>query len=261
MIDSHFHSLSPRYAENGIDFNSIYDRLSLGIDCATCLEDTPLILNKIQARPNIFTTLGIGPWECEGEWRGELAQLEESAEGFVGSNKVVAVGEIGLDWHYDYDRKAQVELFTRQIELAQKLGLPLILHIRNAFEEVRDILSSEIFSKNSLSCMVHSFSSSSKEDAKFFLDRGFYLSFSALSIYKRNEGVRENFAYCPSDRILLETDSPYLPYSRKLKLNTPMFVPELAKLLAPDKGLQAEELMLLAKENLGRFVKQRGIGS
>ena len=228
--DAHFHSISKQYEGYGVDFDSIYAALFAGIDCSASLGDAEVILGRIARHPNIRTTVGAGPWQSSEAASGSfLDELEKEFARFEENDQVVAVGEVGLDYHYGYDKALQKKLFERQIGLSIQYGLPLILHIRDSFKDVFDMLAGFKLDKQGI---VHCFSGSADE-ARIALDMGFYLSFGGSATYKRNEHIRRALSYCPSDRLLLETDSPYLsPEGKRGMVNTPMNIYDIGNILS-----------------------------
>ena len=253
--DAHFHSLSDAYGRIGIGYEEIYSSLYRGIDCSTCLDDADKIALRAEGHPNIFFTVGAGPWQADEADDLFLDSISETLSRFGSHRQLAAIGETGLDFHYDYGRKEQKALFEKQIALSVEWGFPLIIHSRDSFGETLDMLKAFRLSKQG---MFHCFSGG-VEEAKKALDMGFYLSFGGSATYKRNGMIRQALAYCPSDRILLETDSPYLPPEGKRgKVNTPLNIPEIADILSEfrdngrDGGLYSD-----SNRNIEKFLAQR----
>ncbi len=143
--------------------------------------------------------------------------------------KMIGIGETGLDFHYSsHSKKEQIYSLVQHIEVAKEAKLPVIIHARNADEEIGKILS-EQYQKSSFSCVMHCFSSGSNL-AKMAIELGFYLSMSGMITFKNAQKLRDIFATVPLDRILVETDSPYLaPVPYRGKPNEPSFVSYVAK--------------------------------
>ncbi|HAL18247.1 MAG TPA: hypothetical protein DCO86_01295 [Spirochaetaceae bacterium] len=254
--DAHFHSLSPRYDEAGIEFERIYASLFRGIDCSASLADIHEIAPRISRHSNIFTTVGAGPWQAsEAASNGFLDEIESTANAFLQNKQMIAIGETGLDYHYDYDRTLQKSLFARQVEISIAVRLPLILHIRDSFKDAFDILAAYGLDRQGI---VHCFSGD-KDEARMALDKGFYLSFGGSATYKGNGHIREALAFCPSDRILLETDSPWLsPEGKRRSVNTPMNVYDIGNYLSEWRNDGRDgSIFKESNRNIVSFLSQR----
>ncbi|MFZ5469756.1 MAG: TatD family hydrolase [Myxococcota bacterium] len=212
---------------------------------------TALALAK--ARPDFLTpTMGIHPHEAAKASEADFATLEE----LCARPEVAAVGETGLDYYYDRSpREVQREVFRRQCRLAQRLGKPLVVHVRDAHEECAQILSDE----GMASGMIHCFTGD-VEAAQRYLGLGFHLSISGVVTYKKTEGLQEAVRQAPLERLLVETDSPYLaPVPHRGKKNEPSHVGETAKKVAELKGLDAGAFALAAARNTVRLLRLVGV--
>ena len=192
--------------------------------------------------PHVYAAVGWHPEEWES-WRFEsLATLRALA----GREKVVAIGEIGLDYYWDTEHKAlQKEMFERQINLALALDLPVIVHDREAHGDALEIVSRY----GELRGVFHCFSGSA-EMAGELLRRGWYLGFDGPVTYKNNKKAAQVLAVTPLDRILVETDSPYMaPQSVRGRRNDSTNLPEVIEKIAALKGVTPEELELVTWEN------------
>lgn len=161
---------------------------------------------------------------------------------------VVAIGEVGLDYHYDHSpRPTQREIFAVYVALARELRLPLVIHTRNAAAETLELLRSE--KASDVGGVIHCFS----EDLDFArqaLDLGFHLSFSGIVTFKKATAIQEVAAWAPLDRVLVETDSPYLaPVPHRGKTNEPAYVVHTARFIAALRGTPFEELCAATTEN------------
>jgi len=165
--------------------------------------------------------------------------------------RVVAVGEVGLDHHYDHSpRTRQAEVFRRFVQLARRHKKPLVVHTRSAPQETLDILSEEGAAE--VGGLIHCFSED-KVFARRALDLGFDLSFSGIVTFKRSVEIQEVAAWAPADRILVETDSPYLaPMPLRGKRCEPAFVLHTARFVAGLRGIPLEELARITSENAAR---------
>lgn len=197
--------------------------------------------------PEIYGAVGVHP-EAAGELRGEaeLALLRAAAK----NPKICAIGEIGLDYYYeDVPREVQKRVFQMQLDLARELRFPVIVHDRDAHEDCLKILSNY----TDLSVVFHCYSGS-LEFAKRLIDMGFYLSFTGVLTFKNAKAAPSVAQWAPRDRVMIETDSPYLaPVPYRGKRNTPQYVPEVAKKLAELWELEIEEVARITMENGLRF--------
>jgi TatD DNase family protein len=167
--------------------------------------------------------------------------------------KVVAIGEAGLDYHYDFSpRDAQEEGFRRHIAAARETGLPLVIHTREADADTARILEEET-GKGAFPALLHCFTSS-RELALKGIELGLYVSFSGIVTFKKSEDLRAIAAALPADRILVETDSPYLaPGKFRGKRNEPSFVVETAKTVAAARGVSFDAIARQTTENFFRL--------
>jgi TatD DNase family protein len=166
--------------------------------------------------------------------------------------KIVAVGEIGLDFHYDYSpRPQQREVFRRQVRLAREVGLPLIVHTREADEETAALLEEE--GAGETGGVIHCFTGG-HELARRALALGFHISFSGIVAFPRSEVIQEVARTMPLDRLLVETDAPFLaPPPHRGKRNEPAFVVEVARKVAAVRGVPLEEIARAAVANYARL--------
>lgn len=165
------------------------------------------------------------------------------------NKKVIAIGEIGLDYHYDLsERNIQREVFLKQAFLAKKIGKPISVHTREAANDTYVILK-DVYGKNDAKGVIHSFSYS-KEMAKLYMDMGFYLSFSGPITFKNAQRLRDVVSYVPLERILVETDCPYLtPVPNRGKRNNPLYVKYVIEKIAEIKDLSVNEVCLATYKN------------
>ena len=250
--DSHFHSL----LATNVDYTDVYDNLHCGIDIATKPDDTEKILPKISSYSNIYTTISAGPWCAKGiVENSELANKIEEIYRKANSKKIVAVGEIGLDYYQSSYApcKIQQDLFVKEIEVAKSLSLPLILHVRDSFEDIYNIISNASLGfRNILHCF-----SSTVEWAKKFLDLNYYIAFGGSITYKSNEYLRQAVKYCPLDSMVVETDSPYLsPQGLRGRENSPLNLNFIISLIAKLKQIGEEKVIEQTNANLDNFILQ-----
>jgi len=207
----------------------------------------------------VWASAGVHPHEASSV----ADELPNGLTALSSKELVVAIGETGLDFHYDNSsRSEQAEVFERHIDWARNARKPLIVHIRNANDRSRGDAYHEacaIMKKNSANdCggVIHCFSGE-KSDARSALDLGFYISFAGPVTYPKAEGLREAARYVPPDRLLCETDSPYLaPQGKRGKRNEPALVSYIYEAISEARGIMVEDLAMLVwsnAENLFRF--------
>ena len=209
------------------------------INVGTDFETSSEAIEKAKIFPDVWATAGVHPHEARKGIDGIEDLLEDS--------NVVAVGEAGLDYHYDHSpREDQKKVFAQQIELANKSELPLVIHTREAWEDTFKILDSEGVPK---SIVFHCFTGGTIE-AKECLERGAYLSFSGIITFKKSESLRDAASECPLDRAMIETDSPYLtPVPFRGKKNEPANVVLVGQELAYLQDKSPEEIALATTQN------------
>ncbi len=202
---------------------------------------------------NIFAAVGVHPHDAktfDAEAASQLINLAKS------SKKVVAWGEIGLDFYYEHSPKnMQEDVFRKQIGIAKKLDLPIIIHSREADSETVKILTEECSGKDFRGGVMHCFGGTA-EMAQSLMDIGFLISFAGNVTFKKAENLRDAAQIVPLDKLLIETDCPYLaPVPFRGKRNEPMFVVETAKFLAEFYGIELEQLAKQTTENFKRFFR------
>ena len=245
IFDSHFHITSMH--SRGLD--TTLPSSFMGLECGTEPGDAEERIKLIGKRLDVMMSMGAGPWMLDKE--KSIETIIENLKKDIDRFGTDAIGECGFDKHWNYGTiEKQRELFMREILLSKELNLALIVHSRDADEELLSL--SPYFDDRTI---MHSFSSG-LETAKNILDRGAYLSFSGNITYKANEHIRESAKYCPLDRILFETDSPYLsPVPMRGKPNTPMNTEYTLEFIARIKGVEKEELKERVKENFISVLK------
>lgn len=182
---------------------------------------------------NMYAAVGIHPHDAKDLTADTLTELKELAQ----SEKVVAIGETGLDFHYNFSKHPdQKRAFAAQLTIAKELNLPVIIHCREAFDETMEILDRH---GHGLKAVVFHCFSGSAEQAKIVLDYGFYISFTGVVTFKNAELTRRAAKIVPADRLMLETDCPYMSPEpmRKQKINEPALMIHTAKYLAELKGM------------------------
>ena len=250
MIDTHLHlddaklsssvdEIYNAFAENGIEFviNNSCDMTTMvaGVELAKKYE-------------KVFATVGMHPHESKHFNQEFISAMESYAK----HPKVVAVGEIGLDYYYDLsDRQTQRDVFAEQIEIADKLHLPLTLHVRDAYGDAWDILRAEKKHLNN-GVLWHCYSGSA-EFARQMVSEGHYFAFGGAITFK-NAKKEDVFAQIPIDRVLSETDSPYMsPEPLRGRVNTPLNIPIIVTKIAGFYGKDVDEMEKQIRENTLRL--------
>jgi TatD DNase family protein len=179
----------------------------------------------------------------------------DEMRGLAKEGRIVAIGEIGLDFHYDHSpREVQREVFRRQVRLAREVGLPVIIHTREADEETSALLEEEGAAETG--GVIHCFTGG-PELARRALALGFFISFSGIAAFPRSEGIQAVARTVPLDRLLVETDAPFLaPPPHRGKRNEPAFVVDLARKIASLRGIDLGEIGSAVTANFGRFLRR-----
>ena len=224
------------------------------VTICTRLKNEPQVRQIAETYGPVFYAAGTHPMSAAEEPLTSVDELVRLSQ----HPKFVGIGETGLDYHYTADSKdIQKQSLVIHIQAAQRTGLPLIIHARDADQDMADILTSE--HRNApYSCVMHCFSSSA-ELARAALDLGFYLSMSGIAAFPKSQDLRDIFAAAPIDRILVETDSPYLaPPPYRGKRNEPAYSMHTAVKGAEVFGLDIDAFARQLEENFDRlFTKAR----
>lgn len=224
----------------------IYAVTNIGADIKSS-ENTLELINKYDF---FYGAIGVHPSDVDclegfGDDKKALDTLEAMAKS---SDRVVAIGEIGLDYHYeDTDKPLQDKWFRKQLLLARKLNLPVVIHSRDAAADTIEIMKSE--HAGDIGGVIHCYSYS-METAKIFLDMGFYIGVGGVLTFKNGRKLRETVEYAPINRLVLETDSPYLaPEPYRGKRNNSTYIPYVAEVIADIKGISVDEVYEITWNN------------
>ncbi len=251
FIDSHLHFNNSKYAEQNYSISEMIERAKiLGVNrfisIATHSDEFSEVVEISNQFEEVFHTLGIYPTEDMGRKLNDLENLIINSI----NKKTVAIGECGFNQPLnDGDRNiySQRSLFEMQIDLATRRNLPIVVHTRNSDSETYDTLKN--FKNKNLKGVIHCFVSD-YEFAKKILDLGMYLSFNGIVTYKTGQDTYETIKKMPADRIILETDAPYLsPEGYRNELNEPKFIPLIAAKVAEIRGVSMEEIEKQSYEN------------
>jgi TatD DNase family protein len=257
FVDSHCHIDGEQFDE---DRDEVIKRaneagvkalLVVGTGEATVLENFARVVRLADSNKNIYCSIGVHPHDAKTFSKTE----EESLITLVkSSKKVIAWGEIGLDFYYDHSpRERQKEVFIRQIKIAKELNLPIIIHSREADHETVEILTEECSYPEFRGGIMHCFGGT-PEMAKALMKIGFMISFAGNVTFKKAENLRDSARVVPIEKLLIETDCPYLtPMPFRGKRNEPMYVVETARFLAEFYGIDLEVLAEKTTRNFYDF--------
>lgn len=257
LVDTHCHLNREYYPDGLVEVfahaadNDVRRMVFSSADVATSREAAALASSQTDS-PEIYALAGVHPHEAENVSPFYIAELEAIAA----DERVCAVGEIGLDYFYDHSpREIQRRVFSEQIELAKRIGKPIVIHVRDAQNRVEGDANGEVYAMlreqgaDAVGGVIHCFSGRA-EDAKAALELGFYISFAGPVTYPKNQALREIAMTVPLDRILCETDSPYLaPQGFRGRQNEPWHVRSVYEYLSMLMGLSLEEFAQAVKEN------------
>lgn len=256
LIDSHCHLDFPDFGEELDDVVARAGRAGVShmVTISTHLSRFPQVLAVAERFPNVFCTVGIHPHEAGTEAEVTAEELVRLAE----HPKVVGIGETGLDFYYEHSpRDVQERQFRTHIAAARTTGLPLIVHTRDADTDTIRIMEDEA-AKGAFPGVIHCFSSG-RALAERMLALGLYISFSGIVTFKKADDLREVAAMVPEDRILVETDSPYLaPVPKRGKRNEPAFTAFTAAKIAEVRGISAADIATATTRNFKRLFAKAG---
>jgi TatD DNase family protein len=257
FTDSHCHINFPELAENmgAIRADMATAQVTRALVISTTLEKFPQVHDLAMQYDNFWATVGVHP-DNEGVQEPTVEDLVTRAR----LPRVVGIGETGLDYYRLGERSVadmawQRERFRVHIRAAQQTRLPLVIHTRSSSEDTLRILKEEgeDASAGSAGGVFHCFTETA-EVARAGLDLGFYISFSGILTFKNAQDLRDVAAFVPMDRILIETDSPYLaPVPHRGKTNNPSYVPFVAQQIAQIRGLAVEEVARITSDNFDRL--------
>jgi TatD DNase family protein len=251
MIDSHCHLAGEEFAA---DLDSVVSRArSAGVSAALCIlaagdrQEAERAKRVREAWREVYFAAGVHPHQA-GEFAGRVNDACDAVRHAVQEHGACAIGEIGLDYHYDFSpRDVQREVFRAQIEVALELRLPVIIHTREATDDTFQVLRET--GGGRLRGVFHCFTGD-EEMARSALDINFYLSFAGIVTFPRADGIRAAAKMAPSDRVLAETDSPYLaPVPHRGKRNEPAYVAEVVAKLAEVRSASRDHLAVEVTRN------------
>ncbi|MCH5166100.1 MAG: TatD family hydrolase [Clostridiales bacterium] len=247
LIDSHAHIYDEEFdglgGADAIISAMKADNLEY-IVCVGCdIPSSRTCVELAEANEKIYATVGVHPYDADTVTEENIGVLRNLAS----SGKVIAIGEIGLDFHRpNSDRIGQMKAMIAQYDLARELCLPMVYHMRDGFGEFYEFAKTRDFPQGAV---LHCFSGSA-EIAEYYVKKGFYISFSGTVTYKNAVNLERAAAVVPLDRLLVETDSPYLtPEPLRGQINFPKNVALVAKRLSEIKGLSIGEMEKITAQN------------
>jgi TatD DNase family protein len=251
LVDSHCHLDFPDFASEIDAVVSRARNAGIGrmVTISTRVSRHAQVLAIAEKFPDVFCSVGTHPHNAHEELDIDAQALMKIAQ----HPKVVAIGEAGLDYHYDNSpRNAQAQGLRQHILAARETGLPLVIHSRECDDDMTKILQDES-GKGAFPAVLHCFTGG-RDLAFAAIELGHYVSFTGILTFKNSQNLRDIAAALPPDRILVETDAPYLaPLPYRGKRNEPAYVAETAKVLASARGVSAEEIARRTTENFFRL--------
>ncbi len=254
IFETHAHYDDEAFDEDREELLACLPESGIGrvVNVGSSLRSCRQTIELMERYPFLYGALGVHP--------SDSAELDEESIRWLREQcaleKCVAVGEIGLDYYWDEpDREIQKNWFLLQLALAREVGLPVIIHSRDAARDTIDLMTAEKASE--IGGVIHCFGYS-REVAKIFLNMGFYIGIGGVLTFKNARKLKEVAEYVPMDRIVLETDSPYLaPVPNRGKRNSSLNLPHVAQALAEIKGLSREEVEQITWENACRLYRMK----
>jgi len=251
LVDSHVHLDDPKFDADREA--AIARALAAGVECMLAIgtgdgpADLEVAVRQADRYPFIYATIGVHPHDASKATPETWTSMRRLAD----HPKVLAVGEIGLDYHYDFSpRDVQRAVFERQLALAAECAKPVVIHTREAWDDTLAILRSQWRGAGIMHCF-----SGGEAQAREALDLGFHLSFGGVLTFPKADAVRQAARIAPLDRLLVETDCPYLaPVPHRGKRNEPAFVVETARRLAEVRGDTPEALAEATTRNFERLM-------
>ncbi len=244
LFDTHAHLNDERFDEDREALIASFAQKGIANVCEVGfdMESSVKAMELSEKYDFIYAAAGVHPHDSKDMKDSDFVALKE----LLGHPKVVALGEIGLDYYYDNsDRSIQRQRFAEQLDLAKELDCPVVIHTRDAMEDTISILREHGDGDGIIHCY-----SGSKESAKILLDMGYYISFAGPVTFKNANAILDVVRYVPEDRILIETDSPYLaPVPHRGERNCPVYVEEVAKRIAELREISFDKIAQITTAN------------
>jgi TatD DNase family protein len=250
MIDTHCHLTDPRLGQqlDGVLQRAATAGVHRMITIGTGLEDSAEAAAVCRDRPSLRCAVGVHPNYSQDVTLDELPQLR----GLAAHPSVVALGEMGLDYHYDTPKAHQAAVFETQLQLAAELNKPVVIHCREAMDDCLAIMKQFPAIPADFHCFT-----GTPDEARRVLDAGYLIGLTGVVTFKNSPHLRDIARFIPADRLLVETDAPYLSPEpmRKQKVNEPAFVVHVAARIAQERNVSIEEIDRLTTENALRFFR------
>jgi len=252
LVDAHCHLDDSQFDK---DRDAVIERAHqagleymLAIGTGNGPPDLEAAVRLADRHPSVFATVGVHPNDAAKVAPGTLEDLKNLLQ----HPKVKAIGEIGLDYHWGVPKETQLPVFIRQLDLAAEARMPIVIHTRDAWADTLRVLRTH-WASTGLPCIMHCFTGNA-EQARECLDLGFHLAFGGVATFPKAIEVREAARITPPDRLLIETDSPYLaPVPHRGKRNEPAFAVYTAAVVAELRGIGIEELASQTTANFKRL--------
>jgi len=259
LIDTHCHIHEPDYT---LDPEDVIKRAhKVGVTQIICVGTNEiysrLAVEFASKHDGVFASIGIHPYHAK-DGIGDLGLLIDSIYSGNGLQKLVAIGEVGLDYHYtNSSRDDQIRVLKQQIEIALKYDLPIIFHVRDAFDDFWSVLDSFKSDKRQIRGVLHCFTDTI-DSAKEGLGRGLYVAVNGISTFTKDGSQKSMFASIPINRLLLETDAPFLtpnPLRGKIKVNEPAYVRDIAEYNGVLRQISFDEIAHITTANARTLFK------
>lgn len=252
IFDTHAHYDDEAFDEDRESLIGSLKENGIGNVCniGASMESCRTTLTLAEKYPFFYGALGVHPNETKDLTEEDMDWLRKAS----GSEKIVAIGEIGLDYYWDEpDREIQKKWFVRQLSIAKDMGLPVVIHSRDAAKDTMDIIKAE--HKGTTGGVIHCFSYG-VDQAREYLDMGYFLGIGGVLTFKNAKKLKEVAEYAPMDRLVLETDCPYLtPVPYRGKRNSSLYLSYVAEALAELKGMEKDEVIRITAENARRLYR------
>jgi len=247
IVDSHCHLLHHKNDHN-VDTlikNANENGVNKLLNISTKEDEFEKVINLSKKYDNVYCSLGIHPHEAMSTCDSNLAQILELSK----FSKVIGIGETGLDFYYNHsNKKSQISSFVKHIEISQETNLPVIIHMREAEDEIFRVIE-EQYKKKAFKGLIHCFTGTS-EIVKKLLPYNFYFSLSGIITFKNSENLRKSVKTIPITNMLVETDSPYLaPVPMRGKTNEPSFIIHTVEYLSNMINVSVDELSIKTTQN------------
>ena len=258
IFDTHAHYDDPAFDEDreSLLLKLPEEGITRVVNVAASLKGCRDSLDLAKKYDFIYASIGVHPSDTGELTDDDLAFMEKLCreEALQQRGKVVAVGEIGLDYYWDEpDRETQKKWFVRQLSIAKDTGLPVVIHSRDAAKDTMDIIKAE--HKGTTGGVIHCFSYGA-DQAREYLDMGYFLGIGGVLTFKNAKKLKEVAEYAPMDRLVLETDCPYLtPVPYRGKRNSSLYLSYVAEALAEIKGMEKDEVIRVTAENARRLYR------